>query len=335
MRWNRFEIWVKRRLSLHPRLKRLASVLRRRLPRWRQGVAARHWDQRVTEVETGGPQGWLDSELVEREHIRPQISGDPDVSYLEHFCRRHVFRSSGGRPAGRVLSLGCGGGNLERALLHLGAAEKIDAYDESPESIDLARDLARREGMEERIRYQVADVNRIALEPAAYDVAIAKMALHHFERLEHVCGEVRQALRPGGLFMFNEFVGPSRFQWTDPQLRLMNRMLEALPESIRRRAPVAKIVRPLLADMIAQDPSESVRSAEILPVVEERFEIVERKPYGGTLLHILLSHVLPLFDLEDQGHLACLRLLMLTERTLVEHGVVSSDFVYVVARRPS
>lgn len=333
MRRSRFEIWVKRQLSLHPRLKRAASALRRRLPRRRRG-AARHWDQRVAAVETGGPEGWLDSELVEHEHIRLQISGDPGVSYLEHFVRRHVFPRHGG-PAARVLSLGCGGGNLERALIHLGAAERIDAYDESPESIDLARELARREGMEERIRYRVADVNRIALEPAAYDLAIAKMALHHFERLEHVYGEVRRALKPGGLFMFNEFVGPSRFQWTDLQLLLMNRMLEALPESIRRRAPVAKIQRPLVADMIAQDPSESVRSAEILPLAERYFEILEQKPYGGTLLHILLSHVLPLFDLEDEGHLACLRLLMLYERTVVENGVVPSDFVYVVARRPA
>lgn len=326
---SRFEIHLKRLLSRYPLLKRCASAVRRRvLPAWRRGRAAQHWDGRVEQVESAAPQGWLDLEMVEREHIRPLVSGDPEVSYLEHFLECHLPH----RPVGRLLSLGCGGGNLERDLLRLGAAQKIDGFDESPASIDLARRFAAQEGMAEQLHYDVADLNRLELEPKTYDVVIAKMALHHFEALEHVYAQLRRCLRPGGLLMFNEFVGPSRFQWTDLQLEHMNHLLRSLPAEIRKRAPVVVIRRPLVADMIAQDPSESVRSAEIMPLLEGDFEIVERRDYGGTLLHILLAHVLPLLEFGKEEHLACLREMMRYERELLAEGVLPSDFAYVVAR---
>lgn len=326
---NPLELRIRRVLSRYPPLKRLASAVRRRvLPAWRRGLAASHWDDRVEEVESSAPQGWLDAEMVEREHIRPLVSGDPEVSYLEYFLEKHLPH----RPVGRLLSLGCGGGNLERDLLRLGAAQKIDACDESPASIELALRLATEEGMGERLQYQVADLNRLELAPITYDVVIAKMALHHFEALEHVYGQVRQGLRPGGLFMFNEFVGPSRFQWTDLQLDHMNRLLDNAPAEIKEQLPVVAIRRPLVADMIAQDPSESVRSAEILPLLERDFEIVERKDYGGTLLHILFSHVLPVVDFENKEHVEYLRAAMRSERDLLERGQLPSDFTFVVAR---
>lgn len=327
--WKRFERWCRVRLSRHPRLKARASALRRRLipARW-NALASRHWDARVGEVESGGPQGWLDWPILEEEHIRPQVSGNSRVYYLQHFFDRHVDRL----PVDRILSLGCGGGNLERALIDVGAARAVDGLDVSPESIRLAEEMAAEAGMADRLHYAVEDIDRVELAPAAYDVVIAKMALHHFTNLEHIFEQVARALKPEGLLLVNEFVGPSRFQWTDLQLELMNRMFAALPVANRRAAPFDRILRPELEDMKTLDPSESVRSAELVPLLEERFEIVERKPFGGTLLHIPLSHVMKSFDLEDERDLAILRLMFLYERTLIEHGVLPSDFVYLVAR---
>ena len=83
--------------------------------------------------------------------------------------------------------------------------------------------------------------------------------------------------------------------------------------------------------MIALDPSEAVRSAEILPLLDDYFDIVEHKPYGGTLLHILLSHVLPVLDLDAPEDVEILRSLMREEREAIASGELPSDFVYVVA----
>lgn len=320
---------AKRRLAPHPRLFRAARRLWRGARKLRPGGSAEaHWDHWVSEVESGSYKGWLDYQFIEDEYIRPQISGDKSVYYLQHFFDHHVAAL----PADRGLSLGCGGGNLERGLVQMNAARTIDAHDASPGSIELARKLAVEAGMGERIRYQVTDVDRIELPPSTYDWVLCKMSLHHFEALEHVYEQIARALKPGACLMFNEFVGPTRHQWTDLQLELMNQMLETVPQPLRARIPIHRFERLSVEEMIAIDPSESVRSAEILPLLEQHFEIVELKPYGGTLLQIFLQQVMHLLDLEDPWHVALLRSWFLYERTLVERGVLPSDFAYVVAR---
>jgi SAM-dependent methyltransferase len=295
-------------------------------------VSTKHWDETVGKVESQTLKGWLDWEFIEEEYIRPAVSGDRHVYYLTHFLDTHCPR----RPVRAALSLGCGGGNLERGLIAMNAAEVIDAFDVSPESIRLAKQLAEEAGCGSRIHYAVSDINTLILPPRKYDFVIAKMALHHFHGLEHIFAQVRGSLKEGGVFVFNEFIGPNRFQWSDLQLQLMNSILAALPQKNRRSAisgdVLQRIDRPSVAAMIAMDPSEAIRSQEIMPVLQRFFELVEYKPYGGTLLHILLTHLMPTFDQEDEDQAALVKMLFLLERTLIEHKVLGSDFAYVVAR---
>ncbi len=295
-------------------------------------MASEHWDQNVKRVEEHTLKGWLDWEFIEDTYIRPQVSGDPNVYYLSHFLNVHLPN----KPVARALSLGCGGGNLERALISLGAAQHIDACDVSPESIRLANELAAKEGLQERIHYEVRDIDTIQLPPKTYDFIIAKMSLHHFAQLEHVYSQIAASLKDGGVFVFNEFIAPSRFQWTDLQVELMKEILSVLPEkntlSSWNQQHIKQIDRPSVADMIAMDPSESVRSAEIMPVLRNYFEVIEYKPYGGTLIHMLLTHVMATFDLDNPDQQALLKMIFLLEKTLIKHEVISSDFAYVVAR---
>lgn len=285
------------------------------------------WDETVTDAESDRPRGWLDVELVEREYIRPRVSGDPDVDYLRHFVRRHLET-----PAEIGLSLGCGGGHLERALLDLGATRRMHGLDASPGSIELARSLATQAGVADRIDYRVTDLDRVELPAGAYDFVVAKMALHHFSRLEHVYEQVARALRPGGVFLVNEFVGPDRHQWTDRQLRLANDWLDGLPKVIRRRVPVPAIRRPTVREMLADDPTESVRSSDVMPLLRRRFEIVEEKPFGGTVLQLLVAAALPALDLDDPRHQEILRRWCEREGRLIDAGELPNDFVHAVGR---
>jgi 2-polyprenyl-3-methyl-5-hydroxy-6-metoxy-1,4-benzoquinol methylase len=291
-----------------------------------------HWDKHVGLVESGALKGWLDWEFIEVEHIRPRVSGDKSVYYLQHFFRGHLPQM----PVQRALSLGCGGGNLERMLIRMGAAASIDAYDASPESIRLATQLAADEGMAGQLQYKVADINSMHLPEGAYDFIVAKMSLHHFENLDHLYGQIQRALKPGGVFMFNEYVGPTRFQWTPVQLDLANKVLETLPETFRRSAHsgghLDAIRRPTIQEMIDMDPSEAVNSEQIIPLLPKYFEILEHKKYGGTLLHLLLNHVMANFDSSDPLHATVLKMIFLYEQTMIDHGILDSDFCYVVAR---
>ncbi|MFI4938911.1 MAG: class I SAM-dependent methyltransferase [Burkholderiales bacterium] len=291
-----------------------------------------HWDHHVELVENKVLKGWLDWEFIEVEHIRPRVSGDKSVYYLQHFFKNHLP----GMPVERALSLGCGGGNLERALIHLNSAQSIDGYDASPESIKVAKELAVKEGVSDHIQYGVCDINNIDLEEGSYDFVVAKMSLHHFTDLDHIYGQIRRALKPGGIFMFNEFVGPTRFQWTDLQLSLANRVLQTLPQEYRRSAVTGEILteisRPTEQEMIQMDPSEAVNSSQIIPLLTRHFDILEHKKYGGTLLHLLMNHIMTNFDTDNELQATVVKMIFLYEQTLVENNVLESDFCYVVAR---
>jgi heme-degrading monooxygenase HmoA len=55
----------------------------------------------------------------------------------------------------------------------------------------------------------------------------------HFVELERIMEQVSQALTPRGLFVLEEFVGPTRFQWTDLQLEAVRLLLAMLPAGLR------------------------------------------------------------------------------------------------------
>ena len=191
----------------------------------------------------------------------------------------------------------------------------------------------------DHIHYRVADLNTIELERQAYDAAFGIFSIHHVKRLEHLFAEVLAALRPSGFFVLNEYVGPTRFQWTDRQLAVINGLLDVFPERLRRfvndpRRVKDRVKRPSPAAVAAADPSESIRSGDILRVLAEFFEIVELRPYGGTVLQSLLLDIAGNFDSDDPAALRVLEATMDLEEALLEANDLSSDFVFVVARKP-
>ena len=63
-------------------------------------------------------------------------------------------------------------------------------------------------------------------------------------------------------------------------------------------------------------------------LIEERFEIVYRADFGGTLLQFVLADIAGNFDPADPKDVAMIDLVCLYEKTLIDEGVLPSDFVY-------
>jgi SAM-dependent methyltransferase len=236
-------------------------------------------------------------------------------------------------PIRDAVSLGCGFGALERDLYARGLCAQMDAYDLARRAIDEASRQAQALDMS-GLRFRVADLESIKFRPRSVDIVIAHSAVHHVERLEALFDVVRRCLRPGGLFHLNEFVGPTRFQWSDRQIELSNQFLANLPERLRR-LPSGKLKedlrRPTIDEMIAADPTEAVRSAEIVEILERSFDIVEMRPLGGALLHLALGGIAQNFDAANAGDAAILSDLFATEDRAMEDGLIKSDFTVIVA----
>lgn len=280
-------------------------------------------------------QYWLAHPLV-RERVNRLASGRTDQDAYGRLAELLVQRGCA-LPIPRALSLGCGFGALERDLLSRGLVGRFEALDLAEGAIAEARRLAEEAGLAGRVRYHVADLEDADFEPGSVDVVFAHSSVHHVEALEALFDAVKRALRPGGGFHLHEFVGATRFQWTDAQLRLGNELMDALPERLRRlpdgsRKPA--LMRPTIEQMIAVDPSEAIRSADILPMMRAHFTVIEERPLGGALLHNVLGDLTQNFRPGSAEDCAVLERMFAAEDAAMADGSIGTDFATVTALLP-
>jgi SAM-dependent methyltransferase len=294
----------------------------------RLAVEAMRWSDLGTQREDRT--NWLRSKVVQR-HVNRMITGRPEQAWQEAAMER--FRPPS-RWGGAGLSLGCNDALFERAIMRIGVCSSFDGHDLSPPAVAAAQAAADAEGL--RMRFHVTDVNQIALPAERYSLALIIMALHHVERLEHVCAQIHQSLRPDGIFAFDEFVGPARFQWTAVQVEAANELRRRVPRAMRRLpngSEAGDVIVPSLERMRREDPFEAIRSDEILRIVRDTFQVLAQCDYGGTALQLALDQILVNFDDENVEHAALLQQLCEQERGWLASGELPSDFAVVVACR--
>ena len=78
--------------------------------------------------------------------------------------------------------------------------------------------------------------------------------------------------------------------------------------------------------MNANDPTEAVRSEEITPRIRERFQLPELKPFGGTILHMLLQDIVGNFNPAYEGDTCILKLICYVERQIDNRRVSDEQF---------
>lgn len=327
--WNNFinprePLYLIRRVKREPQL---ALTILSRLPLTGRARVCAAW----AHTRSVAKHWWDVPAVVER--WNRMISGDPACTHYQYVSKKYLR----GRQQARALSLGCGGGTREMEWAATGAFRSIDAYDISENRIRSAREEAARRGLESLVRFHVGDVYEIAVEPESYDVVIAEGSLHHFTPLAPLMNRVHEFLAKDGVFVVNEFVGPSRFQWTDRQIEAVNGLLEVLPTSLKTLAnskhTKVPVIRPSRLGMIVKDPSEAVESSRILPLLHRTFNVHEVRGYGGAILHLLLAGIAHHFVTPDGEARRMLELCFSVEDLLTERGDVGHDFVVVVCGR--
>lgn len=304
-----------RKLELHPVVAKLKV---------RGGArVVEHWAQ----VEPSQTQWWAIPAVIRRWNLL--MTGDAGTSFPSHVAARHFTP----RVGLRGLSLGCGTGGNELLWARTGAFGRLDGVDVSQRRIDHATQAAAEANLSDVLRFRVADVHRMTADGERFDVLLGLQSLHHFDDLDQTLPRLARLIEPDGLFVVDEFVGPTRFQWTDRQLDAANALLAALPEE-RRRLPDGRVkhrvVRPSRLAMVLDDPSEAVDADALLPGIRRLFDVVEERPYGGSVLHIALSGIAHNFLGHDDETLAVLdRCFAAEDEALPDVG---HDFTALVCR---
>jgi SAM-dependent methyltransferase len=297
-------------------------VLAKLRVRGKERVVA-HWSS----VEPSLLEWWAVPAVIKRWNLL--MTGDADTSFPAYVAREHLAP----RQDLNGLSLGCGTGGNEVLWALTGAFARLEGIDVSPERISFATATAAERGLDDVLRFSVTDVNELVGSGKRYDVVLGLQSLHHFSALDATLPRIAELIEPDGHLIVDEFVGPTRFQWTDAQLDAANDLLARLPEERRRLSDgrvKQRVVRPSRLGMILDDPSEAVDSAALLPGIRRVFDVVEERPYGGTMLHIALSGISHNFLKDDPETLELLDRCFAAEDEALPS--IGHDFVALVCR---
>jgi SAM-dependent methyltransferase len=266
------------------------------------------------------------------ENMNRRATGDPEMDWISHSAG---LLAKFAKPI-KALSLGCGFGVIERALRRCDYCQLIHGVDVAEGAIEGARKAAQDEGLD-GLTYEVADLNTAKLPKETYDAVYVHAALHHVFQLEHLLDQVKQTLKPGGLFVMYEYIGPSQMQFPRRDLELADAFLNAIPEHYRSGPRLKGIkkeaLRLSLDGMNSSDPSESIRANEIVPLTASRFEVRHFRYVGGTLLLLIFSEIAGNFNENDAEIMPLVKALIALDNFLVDNAILPSYHVYMVCEK--
>jgi ubiquinone/menaquinone biosynthesis C-methylase UbiE len=107
----------------------------------------------------------------------------------------------------QVLVVGCGFGDDALRLAKLGA--RVSAFDLSPDSLQIAKGLALREGLD--IAFEEMPAERMRYADNSFDFIVARDILHHVD-IAPTMREIVRVAKPDATFVVNEIYSHS---WTD------------------------------------------------------------------------------------------------------------------------
>lgn len=299
-------------------------------------TTADFWSTNVAGSNAFSPElYWLAIPHVQRRYQRRATAGLDHASWVP-YCLGEFLKSP--TPVERMLSIGCGSGALEQDLYRRNAFQRCDGIDIAPGAIEIAQREARAMGAAS-IHYSALDVEHCNLPSKHYDAVWFNGSLHHIGALEPVCERVRNSLKPDGWLFFNEYVGANHFGFDARQKAAIEHTFHLIPERYRRSfvqewwgRTQEWVLMPDPLEVARVDPSEAVRSADILETVGQYFDIQVVNNCGGSLLQFVLHGVAGNFREDDPNSMLILDMLFAIEDALVDSGTLTSDFVVVAAR---
>jgi SAM-dependent methyltransferase len=251
-------------------------------------------------------------------YMSENFTGHPGKWWVDDFKERFCQT-----PLARVLVLNCGNGWVERELVDKGMALAVTAFDYSADLLRAAMEARDRRP----IHYVRADANTVSFAPEAFDAVFNVAALHHVQYLNRLCRELCQSLKPTGVLVNFDYIGPHRNQYSRAHWRRIVRANRQLPAEVRK----ARLLRPHLPSLLKSDPTEAIHSDLILPVVGRYFDIVERHDTGGGIAYEILTHNPAVHTLGPERADLHIRRILAWDRHDTIRGLVPPLYSYFLA----
>jgi SAM-dependent methyltransferase len=264
-------------------------------------------------------------------HINNKLIGREIPGITSGFNRK--IQAAG--PFDRAVSIGCGLAGKELSILKAECVRHFDLFELADERMAKAKESYSVAGLADRATFNVGDAFAHA-RAEEYDLVYWNMSLHHMPSARQAIEWSWNALKPGGVIAMLEFVGPTRFQWTERNLTFMNRFLSAIPDrffAVPGRPGISagrQVKRSSIKEMVDHDPSEAADSGAIIPSLQTFFPQADIQMLGGAIYHFGLKPILPNIDEQPDGA-AFLNSALLLDDALSVMG--ENHFAYCLARK--
>jgi len=274
----------------------------------REQASGRHWDQVLAQGPSGLRLHWWEDPTTIR-HINRLVSGQDLNDLHAGFHQRILDLLPEGQTTIRALSVGCGTGSKEMALIEAAAGRysfEFRCFDVAPAAIEAACQQARAKGLDGQISFTLADAFHCELD-GEWDLVYWNNALHHMLDTRRAIQWSRDRLKIGGLLAIDDYVGPNQFQWSDATIQRATELLQSLParyltdptnppHTLRTAGG-----KPPLASVIATDPTEAADSKAIVPALKQAFpDHLDLIPTGGLAYLICLDGLFENFQSPDE-----------------------------------
>jgi SAM-dependent methyltransferase len=280
----------------------------------------------------GDPIDYTQHPFLWKHSVAERLTGSPDLNPADLIAARFLSP-----PAKRGLAIGSGMAFFEEWLVKAGHVETIDAFEYSEAAVAGAKRRLADLGLADKVRMFSGDVTKASIQPASYDLIVVQAAIHHFFEIDEMFQFMHSTLKPGGLLIYDEYVGPDHMQYEPKVIELLNLIDNCLAEkyrfdhqrgAIRTQPPYAT-----MAQMLDMDPSEGVHASRILPLTYQYFDVLHRGDYGGTFMRPFFTGILPNFDFTTPADQTIAKLIILIEALMMEQSTVPSHHTRVVAKR--
>jgi SAM-dependent methyltransferase len=146
--------------------------------------------------------------------------------------RRAFLRFAGVSAGASVLEVGSGSGAVARDVGELvGPRGSVIGIDPSRVSVAAARRLARKAGLQDRVRFRVGDGRRLPFARGRFDVSLAITVLLHVEAPDAVVTEMVRVTRTGGVVAVQD-QDFGTLALAHPDRRLTARILDGVVEAM-------------------------------------------------------------------------------------------------------
>lgn len=145
------------------------------------------------------------------------------LAMMDRLCRRLDLV-----PGLRVLEVGSGLGGAAFYLAERHGATVV-GLDIAPAMVEIATERARTRGLDDRVRFEVADIRSAALEPESFDLVWSRDCILYIPEKDRVWQAVAGCLRPGGRAFITDFCrrrGPGSSEFEDYLTRCSYHLLD-------------------------------------------------------------------------------------------------------------